>query len=127
MARLGCGIELHSITQFRPGLILLHISDMEIYRPELESLLAQYAHEPIELIIVPDVAAWTRGRKGSFSGNPPGMAIRDAETEGASILLRRNIALEAAESIVDRVCLGGHLQCAATTCQRLSSDQTLGS
>jgi hypothetical protein len=87
---------------------LLHISDMEIYRSELESLLAQYAHEPIELMIVPDIAEWTRGRKGNFSGNPPGMAIRDAETEAAAILLRRNITQEAAESIVDRVCLGGH-------------------
>ena len=94
---------------------------MEIYRSELESLLDQYASEPVELLIVPDISEWTRGRKGNFNGNPPGMAIRDGETGGAAILLRQNISQDAAESIVDRICLGGH----PNVRQRLASSSAL--
>jgi hypothetical protein len=87
----------------------LAIRNMEELRPELELLVNQYASEPVELRIVPDIAEWASGRSGNLFRNPVALAVRDSETNGAAILLRREITEDRAESIVLRILLGGHL------------------
>ena len=99
----------------------LAIRDMEELRPELESLLAAYASEPIELLIVPDIAEWAAGRSGDLRANPVGLAVRDGDTGGAAVLLRRQITEERAGSVVQRILLGGH----ASVTERLCSPAAL--
>jgi hypothetical protein len=88
----------------------LAIRDIEELRSELDLLLAEHASEPVELRIVPDIAAWAAERQGNLNphANPVGLAVRDGTTNAAVILLRREISEVRANAIVQRVLLGGH-------------------
>lgn len=87
----------------------LAIRNMEELRPELESLVNQYASGSVELLIVPDIAEWASERSGDLRGNPVAFAVRDSKTNGAAILLRQQITEDRAESVVLRIILGSHL------------------
>jgi hypothetical protein len=86
----------------------LAISNMEEFRPELESLLSKFASEPVHLFIVPDIEDWSLERSGNLVGNPAGFAIRDGVTNVAAILLRQEITEDSAQSIIQRIVFGGH-------------------
>jgi hypothetical protein len=88
----------------------LEIADAEGFRPMLEAELRRHARQPVELLIVDDVAAWGSSRQGKARGNPPAMAITDGASGAWGILLRRRIDAQWVASIISRIEFGGSLE-----------------
>ena len=74
----------------------------------LEAELRRHARQPVELLIVDDVAGWASSRQGNARGNPPAMAITDNASGAWGILLRRTIDAEWVASIISRIEFGAN-------------------
>lgn len=85
----------------------MNIPDAEAFRSLLERTLEQHAERPVELLIVPDIEEWSKGRLSNAKGNPVAMAIVDGETGGWGILLRQEIDEFSARSVLDGMAFGG--------------------
>ena len=86
----------------------VEIADAETLRPMLEAELRRHAREPVELLIVDDIAAWASSRQGNASGDPPAMAIIDGALRTWGILMRRRIDAEWVSSIISRIEVGAN-------------------
>jgi hypothetical protein len=86
----------------------IDIADAEHFRPMLEAELKAHARQPVDLVVVDDVAEWASSRKGNATGNPPAMAIADPSSGRWGIVLRRTIDAPWVASILDRIEVGAN-------------------
>jgi demethoxyubiquinone hydroxylase (CLK1/Coq7/Cat5 family) len=81
----------------------MEVRDSEVHRPQMELTLSRHALRPVDLLIVPDIAAWAVGRCGNARGNPTAMAVVDQATGGWAVLVRQAISSAQVKSILDRI------------------------
>lgn len=86
----------------------VEIADTERFRPMLEDELRRCGRQPVELLIVDDVAGWASSRPGNANGNPAAMAITDAVSGAWGIVLRRRIDAEWVAGIISRIEAGAN-------------------
>jgi hypothetical protein len=87
----------------------LQIDDAEEFRNTLELGLKLHARQPVELLIVDDIAEWVKKTHvENASGNPAAMAFVARPSGSWNILLRRAIDESLAAGIIGRIELGGH-------------------
>jgi hypothetical protein len=94
----------------------IEIADAELLRLMLEAELRAQARQPVQLVVVDDVAEWASSRKGNLKGNPPAAAVTDPTTGTWGIVLRRKIDAPWVASVLDRIELGGHPKVLAVLC-----------
>ena len=82
----------------------MDIASVEYHRPLLEAVLQTHAPQPVDLLLVPDIASWAVGGCGNAKGNPVAMAVVDQQTKGWGILVRQTIDAERVRSVTDRIC-----------------------
>lgn len=105
--RLGWPFASAAVPTHRAG-NAMYIRDAEEFRASLETTLEQHAERPVDLLIVPDIEAWSKGRCSNAKGNPIAVAIVDGATGGWGILLRQDIDESSVRSVLDRIAFGGH-------------------
>jgi len=86
----------------------VEIADAERFRLMLEAELRRHSRQPVELLIVDDVAGWASSRRGNANGNPPAMAITDGASGAWGIVLRRQIDAEWVAGIISRIEAGAN-------------------
>ena len=86
----------------------VEIADAERFRTMLEAELRRHGRQPVELVIVDDVAAWASSRQRNGKGNPPAMAITDTASGAWGIVLRRRIDADWVSSIIGRIEFGSN-------------------
>src|SRR4051812_33563774 len=99
-----------------PTLELMEIRDAEKYRQLMEATLASHSERPIDLLIVPDIAAWDADRCSNGSGNPPARAVVDLDTGGWGVLVRRAMRPSEVNSVLDRIGWSGRHAAHAVLC-----------
>lgn len=85
----------------------MHIANVDAYRPTLEAVLERHCVKRIDLLIVPDIAAWSRGRETNATANPIAQAIVDRQSKGWGVLLRQSIDSGDVNSVLDRISFDG--------------------
>jgi hypothetical protein len=85
----------------------MHIPDSSVYEAELSRVIRAHSEEPVDLLFVEDIASWCREHKGTCSGNPIAMAIRDGSSQRAGILIRRDLKTDQVRGVQDRLLVGG--------------------
>lgn len=85
----------------------MQILDVEAYRPTLEATLARHSAKAIDLLIVPDIAAWSLGRDAYATGIPIARAIIDLESKGWGVLLQKCLHSGEIDSVLSRISWGG--------------------
>lgn len=85
------------------------IADAEVFREELEAELRLQSSVAVDLLIVPDIAEWAKGRCDNARGNPIAMAIVDQDSGGWGVLLRRSINERQVASVIDRIEWSGRI------------------
>lgn len=90
------------------------IADAKSYHLAIYAELKEHCEFPVELIFVQDIAEWAASRYGNLRGNPVAMAIRNAATDGAGILIRQSIDESQVDSILSRMEFGGFDHARAT-------------
>jgi hypothetical protein len=88
------------------------IADTEQYREALETVLKAHASEPVDLMIVDDVAEWAKGRIGNAKGNPIAMSVVATSSGAWGIVMRREMSAERIRGVLDRMVFGGYLNAA---------------
>jgi hypothetical protein len=86
------------------------IADTEGYRPIMDIVIREHCDFPVDLIFVLDIAEWASSRSGDLKGNPVALAVRDAATGGAGILIRQSIDASRVDSVLSRIEFGGFHQ-----------------
>ncbi len=85
----------------------MEITNAEEYRESLAVLLRRQANQPLELLVVDDIAEWCAARQEEGRGNPIAMAVVDGQTGLWGILLRRRINANQIASVLSRIEYGG--------------------
>ena len=81
----------------------MNIPDAESFREVLEAELQQHCDRAVDLLIVPDIAAWAKDRCSNARGNPIAMAVVDQDSGGWGVLVRSSICSQQIQSVIDRI------------------------
>ncbi len=90
----------------------MNVPNAERFRETLEAELRKHSSRAVDLLIVPDIAAWATQRCSNAKGNPIAMAIVDQESKGWGILVQSSIGSQHIESVIDRIEYAGHFNAA---------------
>jgi len=97
----------------------MYIENAENFRSQLEALIVRHCTQPVDLLIVPNIAEWAAANQClNAQGDPPAMAVRFG-TERGGILLCQAMNSDQVRSVIDRIaCFGRHPSAHAILCSQ---------